>query len=274
MRTSRFIITAILLSGFIFSLCFSVQKNEQGAEEYSSPVSVRPPTVKTVDFHLRDGRLVFGKLISEDKNKITIEELDESRIISTTYSKREVDARTMHTKSILEYKYYTDLAEYFAARTWDFIDDPDDFIQAIRCYEKAKQIILQTQTPESEKVRQIEQKIKNVKSDRDIWTEQTQSRAKLKSLEFETEVEKRLERLEYKVKTNSNNLERNSDDTRKRYLKIKRDISDMEKDISQQFDTMTRQIESNTALLARIDDYLRWHRWYPPPPPPPQPQNP
>ena len=50
------------------------------------------------------------------------------------------------------------IAEYFTARTWDFVDDPDDFIEAIRCYEKAKQS-LQAGGADSEKIADIDKAI-------------------------------------------------------------------------------------------------------------------
>lgn len=44
--------------------------------------------------------LFFGKFVSQDKNKITVERLDENRIIISTYSKREIDIRTLHSKKM------------------------------------------------------------------------------------------------------------------------------------------------------------------------------
>ncbi len=114
------------------------------------------------NFYLRDGKLVFGKLVSEEKNKITVERLDESRIVVSTYSKREIDSRTLQVRSIAEAAYYIELAEYFSGRTWDFRDDPDDFIQAIRCYEKAKRFLAETQGPDSEKIDEINKKIEHL----------------------------------------------------------------------------------------------------------------
>ena len=58
-----------------FSFILYAQSNQQRdtaeISETGSEVSKQRMTfVKMVDFYLRDGSLVFGKLVSEDKNKI------------------------------------------------------------------------------------------------------------------------------------------------------------------------------------------------------------
>ncbi len=253
---------AILISLLVLSLCFSQQK-DTAISKQAGQLRPKPAVIKMVDFHLRDGQLIFGKLISDDKNKLTVERLDESRIVVSTYSKRDIDARTMQTKNILEYKYYTDLAEYFSGRTWDFRDDPDDFIQAIRCYEKARELVLETQSPDSKKVTQIDKKIEQLKEERQAWTEQAESRARLKSLEFEAGMEKRIEELEAMINQARRRTEKNKADIRDNSVKLNRNISAMKKDITRQFDVMVNRIETNAALLNRIDDYLRWLNWHP-----------
>ncbi|MHC4159506.1 MAG: hypothetical protein ACYSSO_10555, partial [Planctomycetota bacterium] len=103
------------------------QETVETSQTASQPSRLRPNFVRTADFYLRDGKLIFGKLVSEDKNKITIEQLDASKIIVATYSRRDIDPRTLQVKNVSDYKHYFDLAQYFSSRTWDFRDDPDDF---------------------------------------------------------------------------------------------------------------------------------------------------
>lgn len=231
-----------------------------------------PLLVRKVDFHLRDGRLVVGKMVSEDKNQITVEEILGSRIESATYSKRDVDARTMHAKSMSELRYYLDLAEYFSGRTWDFVDDPDDFIQAIRCYEKAKQLIPAGAGAE-EKQRDIDEKIQMLDSDRQVWVRETSSRAELKKLEFEAESEKRFKQLEKALDATDRQAQKKIDDLSKEYDDLRERLSAFSKDLSVEIETMRTQIASNTTLLRRIDDYLRWRTWHPWVPPQQQPQG-
>jgi type I site-specific restriction endonuclease len=216
------------------------------------------------DFYLRDGKLVFGKLVSEDKNKITIERLDGSRIVVSTYSKREVDTRTLQTKSVPESKYYLDLAEYFSGRTWDFRDDPDDFIQAIRCYEKAKRFLAETQGPDSEKIDEINKKIEQLQAERQVWIREVESRAKLKKLEFEAMIETRINELEDKVNASSQRVDKSVArfdkmiaEMKDNYQKMASSISEINKAMSRQWEALEYRIETNRRLFDR------WGRWYP-----------
>jgi hypothetical protein len=278
MKILHLIMVVILISLLLIGFCFSQQQTAQTGQpietsrQTNTELSRRTPSiVKKVDFHLRDGRLVVGKLVSEDKNQITVEELVGSKIEPNTYSKRDIDARTMHTKSLSESKYYTDLAEYFSSRTWDFVDDPDDFIQAIRCYEKAKQLISIDKT-DDERLKDIDVEIEKLNADRQVWITQTASRAELKRMEFEAEAEKRIKELEMEMKSADKRLEGQADDIRNDNKLLREQLSSFSKDLSVEIETMKAQIESNTALLARIDEYLRWRTWHPwgQPTPPPQ----
>lgn len=275
-------IIAIAIGAFVLVITFSrhfsnlyaqSNPNQQPAETKQTTVGTsqeakksRPRTnfTKMVDFHLRNGELVFGELVSEDKNKITVKQLDESRIVVSTYSKREIDTRTLHTGNVSEAKYYLDLAEYFTARTWDFRDDPDDFIQAIRCYEKARQSIAQTQGQDSEKIEQINEKIEQLQADRQVWIREATSRARLKKLEFEAAIETRVRELEDKVNTNSQQVNKSIErldkiaaDMEYNYQKLGESISGINKDMSRQLKMLDDRIELNRRLISRS-----W-RWYP-----------
>lgn len=239
------------------------QKTAETSQAAKQPSRLRPNSVKTADFYLRNGQLVFGKLVSEDKNKVTIEQLTASKIIVTTYSRREIDPRTLQTKNVPEYKYYMDLAEYFSSKTWDFRDDPDDFIQAIRCYEKAKQAIAGTSRLDSERIEQINEEIKKLQADRQVWAREVESRAKLKELEFEAEVQTRLNELESKISASS----QKTDETVERLDNIITEIQDnrqrlqqsfvrMEQDIRRQLNILVGQIESNRRIIDPFYGYL------------------
>jgi len=236
----------------------SAETIQRTYETAAGTVTLRPrmTIIKTVDFHLRSGELVYGKLVSEDKNKITLERWEESKIVVSTYSKREIDPRTLQTKNVPEYKYYLDLAEYFSAKTWDFRDDPDDFIQAIRCCEKAKQLVLGTQTPDSEKIEQINEKIKELQADRQVWEREVQSRAKLKKLEFEAEVESRLKELENKFNVSSQQVDQRLElldefmgQMKGNYERLEQSISGISQDISRRLNILADQVEANRRII-------------------------
>jgi len=264
--------TFILLAAF---RCFSnayaqtapsesnIEKEQTVVETPRKTTRPRMDFVKMADFYLRDSeKLVFGKLVLEDRNKIPIERLDDSRIIVSTYSKREIDARTLRTKNIPEAKYYLELADYFSGKTWDFRDDPDDFIQAIRCWEKAKQSIAETQGQDSERIVEINKKIKRLQADRKVWVREVESRAKLKKLEFEATIETRIKELEDKVAASSQQVDETMTDMKDNRQKLERDISEMDRVLSGRLEMLEDVVETNSRIIDRIARTLNYYPRY------------
>ena len=239
------------------------QRTAETSQAAKEPSRLRPNFVKTADFYLRNGQLIFGKLVSEDKNKVTIEQLTASKIIVTTYSRRDIDQRTLQIKNVPAYKYHMDLAEYFSSKTWDFRDDPDDFIQAIRCYEKAKQAIVGTSRLDKERIEQVNEAIKELQADRQVWAREVESRAKLKELEFEAEFQTRLNELEDKINTSSEKVNesavrldsiiREIQDNRQR---LEQSFSMMDQDIRRQLNILASQVEANRRIIDPFYGYL------------------
>jgi hypothetical protein len=258
----------LLLNGFAASVD---EPNKRDAVVPAVPVSEAPITVAKprqrvdvvtiVDFYMRDGNTVSGKLISDDATQLIVEQPSESTVVTRTYSKREVDTRTVRTKPMPEWQYYSRLAEYFSARTWDFVDDPDDFIEAIRCYEKAKQS-LQGGGADSERTAEIDKAIKKIRDDREVWTKEVESRAKLKKLEYDAEAENRLKKLErsvaesnVKLNDSIKYLDKTAEDFKKDYQNIDKAIGDLNKDMVKQINGLQVQINDHSVLIR--DLYLR-----------------
>jgi hypothetical protein len=228
-----------------------------------APITIVKPrarveSVMLVDFYMRDGNTVSGKLLSDDATQIVVEQPFESTVVTKTYSKREIDTRTVRTRPMPEWQYYSRLAEYFTARTWDFVDDPDDFIEAIRCYEKAKQS-LEAGGADSERIADIDKAIKKVKDDRDVWTREVESRAKLKKLEYDAEAENRLKKLERSVAESNaklndriKDLDKTSEDLKKNYQNIDKTIGDLNKDTVKQINNLQSQINDNRILINNL----------------------
>lgn len=276
MRTANTIIAVTFVLAFT-SICLVdgyAQTNQAGTQTRQAAPAIseknrmerpRPNAVRAVDFYLRTGEFTVGKLISEDRNKVIVEQVSESKIILSTYSKREIEPRTLQTRSMPEYKYYLDLADYFSGRTWDFKEDPDDFIQAIRCCEKAKQSMQGTQADDNDRVEQIDQKIEKLRADRQVWEKEVQSRAKLKELEFKAEFETRFNELEQKVKASTQKIDESID----RLDKIITDMQDNHQRIEQNFSLMDQDIRRQLTILAdqieaarRLIDPWRWRPRY------------
>lgn len=242
----------------IFQKYLKMAAQTEQKDETSQNTEIPKPraaAVKMADFYMRDGKLVFGKLVLEDKNKVTIEQLEGSTIVVSTYSKRDIDPRTLQTRAVPEYKYYMDLAEYFSGRTWDFRDDPDDFIQAIRCYEKARQSVSGSEAADSERIEQINERIKQLQADREVWTREVQSRAELKKLEFQAEFEKRFKELEDKVNAGSQKISESVErfdkvmtEMQDNHKKLEQSISVMGQEMSRQLNILADRVETNRRL--------------------------
>ncbi|MBL7152679.1 MAG: hypothetical protein ISS79_03115 [Phycisphaerae bacterium] len=224
----------------------------------------RISSIRTVDFYLRDGKLIFGKLIAEDRNKVIVERIEGSKIIVATYSKRDMDSRTLQAKNVSANKYYLELAEYFAGRTFDFTDDPDDFIQAIRFYRIAKQLIEGTSQLDIEKSKEIDLKVAQLEADREVWTKQVQSRAKLRELEFQAEFQKRFSELEAKIDASAQKIDESIAkidealaDVKQNTETLEKNIPAMEQDLRRRLDVLGSEVEANRRLL---DPYGRYPR--------------
>ncbi|MGA2172340.1 MAG: hypothetical protein ABSG82_04920 [Sedimentisphaerales bacterium] len=247
------------------------ESNDGGGIPPQTPTAETAPAVRKprqkidvvtmADFYLRDGNTVSGKLLSDDSTQIVIEQLLDSTVITKTYSKREIDNRTLKTRIMPESQYYSRLGEYFSARTWDFIDDPDDFIQAIRCYERAKQS-LEASGADAERIAEIDKIIKKIKDDREVWTAQVESRAKLKKLEYDAEAENRLKQLEKQVAESSvkltesmKYLDKYAADMKADRDKTEQAVAQLNKDFVQQINNLQAQIRD---LQIAVDNL--WFR--------------
>ncbi len=207
---------------------------------------------------------MFGKLISEDRNKVIVEQVEGSKLIVATYSKRDVETRSLQARNVSASKYYTDMAEYFSGRTWDFKDDPDDFTLAIRFYERSKQLIEGTSQLDREKSKEIDRKVAELEADREVWTKQVESRAKLKELEFQAEYVARFNELESKINESAQMIEASIAqidtvlaDVKKNSETLDNNIPAMEQDLRRRMDLLGAEVEANRRLL---DPYGRSRR--------------
>ena len=213
-------------------------------------------SIRTVDFYLKNGRLVFGKLISEDRNKVTLEQVEGSTLIVATYSKRDMESRTLQVKNVSASKYYQDMGEYFAGRHWDCTDDPDDLIQAIRFYSRAKQLIEGTSRLDNEKSKGYDKKIAELEADREVWTKQIESRAKLTDLEFKAGFKKQFDELKAMLLDRTEKIDKSVAqidtilaDVKKNTEAIDKNIPIMEQDLRNRLELLGREVDNNRRLL-------------------------
>jgi hypothetical protein len=218
------------------------------------------------DFYLRDGSLVSGKLITEDKDKIVIEKLAGSQLLVETYTKRQIDTRTIHFQSVLEYKYYLDLAEHFKSRTWDLTNDPEDFIQAIRAFATAKELMGINPKMYAEKIKEIDTKIEELQKQRDLWIKETESLAKLRKLEFDATIDRKIEEFEYALADNSESIAKALEqmneiakENKESYQYFEKALTQMDRSFSRQLNVLAERIEYNRDLFYHYRSYSPYY---------------
>ncbi|MBC8481862.1 MAG: hypothetical protein H8D47_04270 [Planctomycetes bacterium] len=254
----------IILSISLLLICFIASIPVFAEENTAEQTKISLAFVKLADFYLRDGTFVNGRLLEEDKNKIIVESLDGSKLVVQTFGKKQIDSRTLNIKSTFEYNYYLSLAEYFAAKTWDFENDPDDFIQAIRSYEKAQLLIAGTSREDDDIAKIIPAKITQLKADRDIWIEQTKTRSELRKLEFEATFEQKFEKLEQKL----NDSVEQVDSKVKKIDDIADDVLDQQDELRKGFINVSDDLVNRMDRLeVRLEDtknlIYSYRRYYP-----------
>ena len=220
----------------------------------------RNKNVRIKTFHLRNGGLVMGKVISEDKNQVTLEELNRSPIVISMYAKRQIASGTIHTQTMSELSYCRKFAAYFANKAWDFKNDPDDFIQAIRLYEKAKQLLSQAPVPNPQDISEIDKKIALVKADRQIWITEAKSRAELSKLQTQAVIDQRLDELKLEIVKNTAELAAIRQTLDAQYKDLEKRISELDltfEDVYKKMQQATDDIKANTDDIRDLGRYYR-----------------
>ncbi|MFA5292820.1 MAG: hypothetical protein WC496_07285 [Phycisphaerae bacterium] len=163
--------------------------------------------VQLVSFNLTDGRRVSGEIVNEDPFNIEISEIKGSKILLSTYSKNDIDKKSIINKTVSELDYWRDTGKYFEQKVWDFQDDPDEFIQAIRCFENARAVAEGALGPEHKLVMELDEKISLIKTDMEKWAQQAKARSEMRNMELLSTLDARLQQMQEQITESSNNIE-------------------------------------------------------------------
>jgi len=242
----------IMLSVTVFG-SETLTAEQPAADQSPAAVAQRPRTntVRMVEFNLNDGTAVSGRVVVEGRNQITVEKRVGSTLELATYNKRDIEPRSQRTRAIPGYKYYMDNGEYFSSRTWDFRDDPDDFIQAIRSYEKAKELLAGSGL--DDRVAQIDAQLTRLKHDKGVWEREVRSRAELKKLELDATLTARIKNLEKKIDEASKKAGDNSKQLAQLKTDIESNYEQLRQDVLALNDSVTRELQ----VLRNEVDYAR-----------------
>ena len=184
--------------------------------------------VRMVSFYLKDGRLVRGRELSRDSNSITLEELQEDIITINTYGRRDMEG--VSYRQMPGFAYYLELAEYFKSRSWDLIDDIDDFTKAYRFYEKARQL---AEGQDSEIVQDLERRVQILRTDQESWEQRIESISpELRKRDTLVTVNERMKKLGEEVNQILEELYDATEAIIKNYQVLEKRISDLEDNTS------------------------------------------
>jgi len=171
----------------IFGIIIESQRDREKERERKRHLK-NPKLIEVANFYLKTpglegkGRQVYGRIVNETNFDIVLEEPLDNRLITNRYRTFRLEEIEKHT--LPEMKYYTDLGEYFLSRTGDFENDSQDFMQAIVCYEKARRITLDTFGPNSLESEQIDERLRIIGQDRDIYERELRKMNDLKKIEI------------------------------------------------------------------------------------------
>ena len=216
--------------------------------------------IQLVSFNLANGRRISGRLLNEDAYIIEISEIKGSTIIPVTYYKDDIDKKSVIYKYVSELDYWRDTGDYFLQKVWDFHDDPDEFIQAIRCFENAETIAENALGPEHRLVAELNDKITQIKADMEKWSQQMQSRQELRKLELLSTFDTRLQRIESQIAANSKDI----DDLNKTIADktTTEDYKDLNNKINN-VEVTARYLEQRMQKIENdMSDSWRYNRYY------------
>ena len=182
-------------------------ENKRSSDDSQLSVRRKPiEKVQLISFNLTGGQRINGKLVSEDPYQIEINEVKGSRIVLAIYNKNDVDKNSVIYKTVSELDYWRDMGKYFLQKVWDFQDDPDEYMQAIRCYQKARTIAEDALGADHKLVAELNEKIDQIEKDMNKWAELAKSRSELRKLELLSTLDVRLQKIERQINANADDI--------------------------------------------------------------------
>ena len=156
--------------------------------------------------------------------------------------------------------YYLDLSEHFTRQTWDFQHDPDDFTQAIRFAEQARQLLTSASPSDSPQLTKAQQQITRLQADRKLWQKEMQTRAELNQLELAATLDQTLT----KLRTDLDSLRTDIDELRTGSSPAQRaltqTITNLETRLADQLLTLRRALQDNQNQINDLWDEVEDNR--------------
>ena len=116
MTTKPLIITGTALVCLVSILYAQTAQKPATTQRTSASVPPKKTNTKSNEavriktFYLKDSSVVMGRIISEDRNQITVEQFSQAPVVIATYAKRQIVPGTIHTKIVSKLDYYLKFA--------------------------------------------------------------------------------------------------------------------------------------------------------------------
>jgi DNA repair ATPase RecN len=233
---------------------------------------IKPGKVDIISFVTLDGNTIRARIISEDKSQITVSYPQQSKMITLSYNRDQFFPNSVSKQSILEIDYWTQLGDLFESQIWDFQNDPDDFINAIRSYEKARDIAAAVRGDSHELAKFFQQKIDELNLQLQKWEQTAQKRIEQIKLENQATAEDKFKDIYKAIDENNQRLavienglsefkktEAAFDELQTQTQDFQRITSDDIENLNQLIQTNSRQID---YLWRRVKESGYYYRYY------------
>lgn len=189
-------LSMVILAGAVQAADTPTAAPTATATPTAQPVVRKPAeTIRMITFKLKDGRTVTGRITSDDRGQVTVAEIQGSIIVPSTYSRLDMEPRSISYQSVSEYQYWMTTGQYFENHTWDWQDDADEFAQALRCYQTAQDLATAAMGKDSAAALDADARVQKVLASRQKWIETAKPRAEMAELELKSTLAQRLDNI-------------------------------------------------------------------------------
>lgn len=218
----------------------------------------RAQTFKIITYTNIEGKTVWARVITEDREYVTISYPENSRIVTNTIHRDMIIENSMVHQNISEFDYWKQMAEYFYAKTWDFQNDGQDFVQAKRCYQNARDVVINLRGKDHAMAKEIDSKISELDREAEKWIEMVKEKVEFDKLEFQSRLQIQMVQFDSTLTDNTLAIEKIQEDVEK-LQEMPDAIENLKKEIVKSFEavngdmkSISQDVEKNSLRIDRI----------------------
>jgi hypothetical protein len=170
--------------------------------------------------------------------KPVAEMLYSGKILPSSYSRLDMEPRSINYQTVSEYQYWMNTGQYFESRTWDWQDDADEFAQALRCYQTAQDLATAGMGAGSTAAQDADERVRKVLESRQKWIETAKPRAEMAELELKSTLAQRLDNINKSLLA----LQSNVDGLNQSRANYETSLAAYQRDVNARLDRMSEDI--------------------------------